>query len=246
MALSYLANLSLGSFDLISVDIFDTILLRDHSVQRLRSLEIARVLSEKLQAAGYRVDVNILLDLRRRVHDLAYRAVALERPDGDATLTRMSELQALLLGLDRSTVPLFIAAELEIERRRLSSNRLLCQYLTKLREQGKRVIAISDTFLSMRNVADLIRDLVPRSPIQKIYTSGDLGMTKQSGRAFYQVASLEGVPLGKIVHCGDHPHSDVAMARAAGCQAVLLRRPAWVRMSRKISAALTLFNRDIG
>ncbi len=194
LALNYLAklsNLASDSFDLISVDIFDTLLLRDHSVQRLRFLETARIVSGKLQAAGRQMDVSDLLDVRRRVQGLAYRAVALERPDGDTTLTRICELQALLLGLDKSTVSLFVAAELEVERRRLSRNGPLCAYLASLRKRGKRVIAISDTFLSRQNIEDLIRDLVPGSPIQTIYTSSDLGLTKQSGRIFQHVASLE-------------------------------------------------------
>jgi HAD superfamily hydrolase (TIGR01549 family) len=246
LSLSYFRDLEIDSFDMISVDIFDTLLLRDHTVQRLRFREVAKALSGSLQALGWQGGVSILFDVRRRVHDSAYRAVALERPDGDATLSRMAEIQALLLGLDKSTISLFIAAELEIERLRLTANKFLCPFLKDLRRQGKRVIAISDTYLSVQNLEDLIRDLVHDSPVQKIYSSSDLGLTKHSGRVFERVATLENVPLGRIVHCGDNEHSDVRMARAAGCQAILLPRPAWMRLSRKLFAALTLFGREIG
>ena len=93
---------------------------------------------------------DILFRTRCEVHRLAYRAVAFERPNGDATLEGMARIQASLLGLEASLIPLFIEFELEIERKRLVSNKSLCEFLRSLRDRGKRVIAISDTYLSVQ------------------------------------------------------------------------------------------------
>jgi predicted HAD superfamily hydrolase len=235
-----LTSIPEDSFDLVSVDVFDTLLLRDHTVQRWRFLELARELSRRLPKTAHPVDVRTLLTVRHLVHDLTYRAVALDRPQGDVQLTRMAEIQASLLGLDKSAVALFLDVEKELECRHLTGNRQLCQTLRKLSRQGKRTIAVSDTYLSERDLRTLINNLIPDAPIQQIYSSSDLGLTKHSGRVFERVAMLEGVPAGRIVHCGDDIHSDSNMARAAGWQAVLIRRPAWMRLSRKLFAMFAL------
>jgi HAD superfamily hydrolase (TIGR01549 family) len=174
------------------------------------------------------------------VHDLSYRAVAIDRPHGDVQLTRVAEIQASLLALDKSAVALFLEAEKELECRHLTGNLQLCRALHRLRERGKRAIAVSDTHFSERELRTLIQNLTPDLPVQQIYSSSDLGLTKHSGRVFERVAMLEGIPAGRIVHCGDDVHSDFKMARAAGWQAVLMRRPARMRLSRKVFAMFAL------
>jgi predicted HAD superfamily hydrolase len=233
------------TFDIISTDVFDTVLLRDASVQLVRFMEYAQLLSHKLSARDCLVAPDILFRIRCEVHKLAYRTVAFERPGGDATLAGMAGIQASLLGVDASLIPLFIEAELKVERKRLVSNKSLCGFLRSLRDQGKRIIAISDTYLSVQDVSFLIESLIDDSPIEKVYTSSELGLTKHAGSIFTQVAGLESVPSHRIVHCGDNRHSDFVMARAAGYQAVLLPRPAWVQMLRKLSAVTALFNPEI-
>jgi HAD superfamily hydrolase (TIGR01549 family) len=230
------------AFDIISVDIFDTILLRDSSIQRVRFMEAARLLSAKLQVEHHIVDSHVLLQARHLVHKLVYRAVGLERPDGDATLVRMAEIQASLAGLEASLVPLFIEAELETECQHLAANKCLREFLSNLRQLGKRVIAISDTYMSAQNIRFLIQNLIEESPIEQVYTSSDLNLTKHSGQIFERVAHLENASCDRIVHCGDNVHSDVAMARAAGCHAIFLPRSTWVKASRKVSAAVALSN----
>lgn len=240
MSSARLESIPEDSFDLVSVDVFDTLLLRDHTVQRWRFLALARELSRRLPKTAGSPDVRTLFTLRRLVHDLTYRAVALDRPQGDVQLSRMAEIQATLLALDKSAVALFMDAEKELECRHLTGNRHLCQALHRLRRQGKRTIAVSDTYLSERDLWTLIHNLIPNPPIQQIYSSSDLGLTKHSGQVFERVAMLEGVPAGRIIHCGDDVHSDINMARAAGWQAMHVRRPAWMRLSRKLFAMFAL------
>jgi len=240
LSLAQFSSIDPKSFDLISVDLFDTLLLRDYSVQRSRFLEVAKTLSKTLQASGCQFSSGTLLGLRRRIHQVAYQAVSVEGLNGDAALARMIETQLALLGLDRSAASLFLAAELEVETRRLKPNLPLVRLLSALRESGKRVIAISDTYFSKENLELLVGRTVGNSPIERIYASCDLGLTKHSGLVFSEVAKLEKVTLPRLLHCGDDAHADLAMPRAAGCQAVLLPRPAWVLFLRHLSALRSL------
>jgi predicted HAD superfamily hydrolase len=208
-------------------------------------MESAHLLSHRLNTRHCVLVPDILFCTRCEVHRLAYRTVALERSNGDATLASMAKIQVSLLGLEASLVPLFIQFQLKIERKRLVSNKPLCEFLRSLRDRGKRVIAISDTYLSVQNLRFFIQTLIDDSPFEKIYTSSEVGLSKHSDSIFGHVADLENLATHRIVHCGDNRHSDLVMALAAGYQSVLLPRSSWVQMSRKLRAAVALANPQI-
>jgi predicted HAD superfamily hydrolase len=236
LSLSRLYALDRKTFDIVSVDVFDTTLLRNNKGQRRRFAEVAVELSRRLAREGYAFDVGLLYRLRVAVQGLAYQAVRIERPEGDAKLLRMQEIQSVLLGIDPSCIPHMLEAELEVERRSLSANRALIDWLVAIRAEGKPVIAISDIYLPETAVNDLLFEGTGGTTIVRTYVSADLGQTKHSGKLFASVAASEGVPLARMLHCGDHPRSDLAMPRAAGMQAVLLRRPPLQRAIRKLSS----------
>ena len=224
MSLSTLYAIDPKTFDVVSVDVFDTTLLRDNKGQRRRFAEVAAEFSRSLGREGHAFDIGLLFKLRLMVHGLAYQAVAIERPAGDATLARMQKVQCLLLALDPSHIAQMQEAELAVERRSLSANRRLIDWLAAMRAKGKPVIAISDIYLPTTIVGALLSEKAG-SAIQRTYVSSDLGLTKHAGKLFANVAATEGMPLARILHCGDHPRSDVAMPRAAGMQAAFLPRP---------------------
>lgn len=246
MSIAKLGSIDLSSFDLISVDVFDTILLRDGSSQRARFAETADLVAMRLSEDGKRVDPDLLYRMRCRTHDLAYRAVALERPYGDATLSRMIETQRRLLGLPKEASDVFYAGELEIECRHLTPNRALCEKLEIFSRAGKRVVALSDIYLNAMDLAYLVNTLCGTVSIACFYSSSDIGLTKHAGQAFAKIAALEKTPLQRMLHCGDDAHSDVMMAQAAGCHSVWLPRPAHLRHRRKLAAAWTLLREPTG
>jgi FMN phosphatase YigB (HAD superfamily) len=236
LPLATLYALDRATFDIVSVDVFDTTLLRDNRGQRKRFAEIAALVSRRLLREGRMLDVGLLFKLRLAIHGLAYQAVRIERPEGDAALARMHGIQCILLGLDRSWIAHMQEAEIAVERRSLSANRNLLDWLATMRADGKQVIAISDTYLPATAVDALISEKTAGSSIDRTYVSSDLGLTKHSGKLFANVAAAEGLPLARMLHCGDHPRSDVAMPRAAGMQAILLPRPPLQRAMRRISS----------
>jgi hypothetical protein len=65
--------------DLVSVDLFDTLLLRDHRCERRRFLLMARMAAEALDRAGSRVSIQALYLSRLDAQRLAYRACSRAR-----------------------------------------------------------------------------------------------------------------------------------------------------------------------
>jgi len=86
MSIARLSAISLDSFDMLSVDLFDAILLRDESSQRERFGEISSLAATRLREVGYDVGPGVLAALKSDPHAMAYRAVKIERPAGDAQL----------------------------------------------------------------------------------------------------------------------------------------------------------------
>jgi predicted HAD superfamily hydrolase len=221
----------------VSTDVFDTLLLRNSSCEKGRFLAIARRSSQKLAKLGISVSPKLMLRSRREAQFLGYRALEAENPDGDLTLDDILKSQAGLLGLDAADVARDLeAAELEIECAVLRPNRRLLRRLGEARAAGSRIIAVSDTYFSAAHVRGLLDRVVGEHPIDAIYTSADLGLTKRSGSIFKVVLEREGVSSANVSHIGDDLTADFVRPIAAGLSATHLPRPLALRVLRRLSA----------
>jgi FMN phosphatase YigB (HAD superfamily) len=237
MSLAQLLAASPENFDVLSLDLFDAVLLRDHSLQRQRFAEISAVAATLLRQSGHAIEPQVLTSLRTNVHTLSYRSAAIERPAGDAALKRIHALQGRLLGLPDDCQPLLREAELMVECKRLRANQPLLAVLRRFASAGKRIVATSDTYYSSQDLEWLLGRIVRcPSPIMRQYSSSDIGLTKHPGGLFVAVAEREQVEASRILHRGDDLHADIKMANAAGCQTIHLPRPALVRVVRKANA----------
>lgn len=228
-----------AAIDLVSVDLFDTILLRDHRCERRRFLLMARQASAALQRAGYDVPVEALYRSRRDAQRLAYRALELIRPEGDVPLARIYHMQTTILGLPPGVAELLKAAELSFEASSLRPNRSLLRLLARLRASGKRVIAISDIYLPHEDLCVLLDRVAPGHPIDAVYCSAELNLTKRSSELFRAVMDLEGAQAGRVLHLGDDRRADLEMARRAGLQSRWLPRR-YMKLLRKLDGVLLL------
>jgi FMN phosphatase YigB (HAD superfamily) len=227
------------AIDVISVDLFDTVLLRDHRCERRRFLLMARKAAAELQRAGCAVSAEALYRSRLDAQRLAYRALELARPEGDVPLRRIYHMQTTILGLPAGAAGLLKAAELDFEAASLRPNRGLLGRLAALRAGGKRVIAISDIYLPRHDLCGLLDQVAPGHPIAAVYCSAELNLTKRSSALFRAVLDLEGVQAARVLHLGDDRRADHEMARRAGLQARWLPRRR-MKLLRKLDGALLL------
>jgi FMN phosphatase YigB (HAD superfamily) len=205
---------------ILSTDVFDTVLLRDYTTESARMAIAARRAADRLG-----IDARALVRLRWAQHDNAFRAVAMERPQGDATLTAIARAVATACGLGEAAARVLRDTEVEVDVEHLRPHRGLINVLAEAARRGLGVIALSDTYYSAADVSRLLTAVTGEHPIARVYCSADLGLTKHAGRAFAEVAHREDVAPAEIVHVGDNWHADVRMAEAAGWKAVHLPRP---------------------
>lgn len=228
-------------YAVISTDLFDTVLLRDHSTESARLAEVGRRLAGRLG-----VDADVATRLRWHFHASAYRAVALTRPNGEARLADICRSMATVLGLDEAAARLLHRTEVEVDIEHLRAHRPLLRDLDRAARRGTRVIAVSDTYYDWADLNRMLDRVVGPHPIAAVYCSSDLGLTKHSGQIFAEVARREDVPPADIVHVGDNYDVDVMRAEAAGWNAIHLPRGRGYEARRlvgKVSALATVQRR---
>jgi putative hydrolase of the HAD superfamily len=93
--------------------------------------------------------------------------------------------------------------------------------LRAARARGIRIVVVSNWDVSLHEVlARLGLDLL----LDGIITSAEVGRRKPAPEIFEQALTLAGVPAERALHVGDSLAEDVAGARAAGVEPVLLVR----------------------
>lgn len=220
---------------LLSTDLFDTVLLRDRTTESERFALAARRAARHLG-----VDPSVVARLRWSFHDNAYRAVAMERPEGDAALRDICRTMAAALGRGDDAAEVLRTTEVDTDIAHLHPNRPLLDLYDELARHGLRIVAVSDTYYGESDLRRILDEVVGPHPLTAVYSSADIGLTKHRGRLFDEVAGREGLAPGQILHVGDHPDADVRRARAAGWTAVHLPREARHRLRKAAGRVLAL------
>jgi putative hydrolase of the HAD superfamily len=93
--------------------------------------------------------------------------------------------------------------------------------LERWRAAGLRLVVASNWDISLHAV---LRETGLRERLDAVATSAEVGASKPSGELFAAALALAGVSAGEAIHVGDSFDEDVEGARAAGIEAVWLRR----------------------
>ena len=189
--------------DIVSLDVFDTLVVRTfltpagaraylaHKVQQSFGLEDfsdVRGAAEALSREEHGCDVDL--------HVIYRRIAAMTRWEG-TTVERIRDL------------------ELTIEARCLQPRQTVIDAATRLADMGKRVVAVSDMYMSKE---DLMRVLPAgaRALPRQWYVSCETGWRKDDGEAWRRLQQAEAMPAHRWLHVGDNEHSDIQKPLDAG------------------------------
>lgn len=235
-----LRGVEASSFDIVSVDVFDTLLLRKPVSERHRQFRIAQRFTELAEAHGCEISVqpSVIWWARRQIQQAAYATRRILKHDGEVRLLDVLRRTAQLLSLSEELVELMARAELDIERQSVVANQKLVADLKVLRAAGKRIIAVSDTPLTADAVRLLIDHVVGTGLIDAVYSSTDENATKRHGTLFAKVLEAEGLVGSQVCHIGDDPIADWQMAKRCGISAFKIRRSRLRGLLRRLDGAL--------
>lgn len=210
------------STKVVSVDVFDTLLLRKTKPEPARFFDIGRKQLEVLRRHGVSASITEKDMLIKRLISAkaAYRNARVVDGVREPDYSYIARIMLSSLGVNPSDVLIehMLDLELKYESSSLVANRLLVKILKDAQKEGKRVICVSDMYLSAKNIEALIYGCGINF-IDTVYASSDFGYGKASKLLFEKVLELEAVDPEAFVHCGDNAFSDYHKATELGINA---------------------------
>lgn len=194
----------LKQYDVISFDIFDTLIFRPFS----EPTDLFYILGMEVGNLNFH-DLRIAKEWECR--QAAYR----KNGSYEVTLSDIWKRMEEDIGIPASEG---IALEEKLELSLCYANPFMKEVFLQLEKLGKRLMVISDMYLSQEMLTNLLRRN-GYGHFEKIYVSCEYGKNKGNGLLF-EIAKRNFSEETKIIHVGDNETSDVKMARKAGFAAL--------------------------
>ena len=192
----------LSEYDIVSFDIFDTLIFRPFS----EPSDLFYHIGEKLE----------YMDFKRIRMEAEYKArQKMYRMNGhyEVGLEDIWNILSEETGIDKNVG---MELEIELEKKFCYANPFMKEVYKALLTRNKRIVIISDMYLSEQVLSEILK-LNGYTEMEKIYVSCEYGENKASGRLFERVKENLQMADGKRwIHIGDNVNSDIAKAKQAG------------------------------
>jgi FMN phosphatase YigB (HAD superfamily) len=132
-----------------------------------------------------------------------------------------------------------IDCELAVERSVLRPVTPVIEALNLARAMGKRVVFLSDYYMTSQQVTLLLDPFKIIEPNDSLFVSSDHMASKRSGSLYEIVCGKLGIQPSALLMIGDNPYSDYAQARRIGAEAIQVRDPARVAFYGSHAANVT-------
>jgi predicted HAD superfamily hydrolase len=236
----------IAAHELISFDVFDTLILRKVS----KPTDVFSLVKMKLIAAPeallHQHTVDGFPELRVRAERLARADKHQREHSQEVTLDEIYCQVARLSRAGPAAVDLLRRTELEVEHGLVYPNPAGKVIFDTALAQHKRIVYCSDMYLPAATIESLLAHC--GFGVQDgLYVSCEHARSKGEGTIFHFIAERHGTSTKQILHFGDNRHADLVMAQQAGCSAVHLpyERPA-VKVSIPVAGEHPFFPETVG
>lgn len=202
----------------VSFDVFDTLVLRPFWVPS----DLFMFLDKEASELFHTSDI-IRFSEFRRSYELEARDKIKESGKEDLTITDIYNYIADDSPYPTDVLNSLMEKEKELEFRFCYARSSTQQLVQAAVSSGKHVIAVSDMYLPTEFIKSLLENCGINS-IERIFVSGEIGLTKRSGHLYEHVAEEMGVRCQEIVHIGDNAKTDVRVPRKMSIRAFFYPR----------------------
>ncbi len=192
----------INSVDVVSFDIFDTLLIRPYVKPTDLFLHMEKHFDEPFFASCRIAAEQSAREKNPEREDITFDAIYDEIDDKFKYLK---------------------SRELEWEENVLQPYPEIQEIWNFVKQSGKKIVVASDMYLP----TDFIAKILQKNGFgdyDKLYVSGDVNMTKCRGTMFDAIICDMGVKPKKILHIGDNEHSDYKIPCKKGIRAVKIQR----------------------
>mgnify|MGYP002592227046 CR=1 FL=1 len=195
----------LAEYDVISFDVFDTLIFRPFS----DPTDLFYFIGDKLS----------YMDFKRIRQELEWKAREKKFKDKNTYEVNLEEIYDVIstqTGIEKDTGILY---ELQFEKKYCFANPYMYEVVKELKKLHKRIIIISDMYLNTKQIQDLLQN-VGYEVFDNYYVSCDLQKSKSDGHIYEYVKTCEKELLQKdnlkYIHIGDNYISDIENAQKHG------------------------------
>lgn len=194
----------LAAYDVISLDVFDTLVFRPFSAPA----DVFFVLEEEL---GYMDFKRIRMEMEWKARREKYES----RGHYEINLEEIYTVLSRETGIDKEKT---MKREVELEEEYCFANPYMYKVVEKLREKKARIVVTSDMYLNADQMEHLLRKC-GYGTFDAYYVSCDAEKSKSQGTLYEEVKKQEKAFAGEnltFVHVGDNPVSDIRQAKKHG------------------------------
>lgn len=214
-------NSQISANKILSLDVFDTFILRDNSSELSRFIEIGDQMALSVYGAlGSKVSAKVKgIDafLARYFGTKSTYRISC-KVDGcrEGSLNEIHATACRMLGLP-DIADLFVDAELDYEATRIVPNDAILEFVRQHRAKGGRVVLVSDMYMHGHQIQSLLSRLgIEDDLYDQIFSSADTKVSKASGGIFKLVEKALSASPGDFFHIGDSLKGDYQRPIARG------------------------------
>lgn len=194
--------------DLISFDIFDTLIKRNC----LEPYDIFEIVQRRFNLHSKTKIKNFPED-RKKAEQKAREASEYE----DVNLV---EIYKSFENYDAKTLKKLMKIEIETELLFCTRNNQMYEIYQYCKHNNKKIICISDMYLSEKDIRKILEKNCYN--IEEIYVSSEIRKLKRTGNLFKQVFQNYNIKKSKILHIGDSKRSDFLIPKMLGIKTYLI------------------------
>ena len=229
------------SYAVYSFDVFDTLLRRRvHPPEIIKQL-VAEDLSDRLASHGVHVSPQEIMTHRNKAEETLRQEAKSKGGDAQCFLDDITTATIKVIGAAsflRSQD--IVDYELRLEKSATEPMPGVRELLAYLQSNGKRVVAVSETYLSLAQIALILEHHGLLSFFDRLYVSSDAGKSKVTGQLFRHIVDNEG---RNIVHIGDNYSLDRSVPRSLGLKTLWFRSRTEQRRKRELRRLLHSVNK---
>ncbi|MCC5087635.1 rhamnan synthesis F family protein [Xanthomonas campestris] len=196
MPISSRMTLSAIEAKLISLDVFDTLVLRPFLFHTGARAYLAHLVADRLGLETF-AEYRELAESKAR-HNLGK----------DVDLPGIYHTLAGLSGADKFPIDLLQSMEIEVEERLLRPRKGVIEAAQTLKRRGIRMVALSDMYLDSKTLKNILPSDVAALP-DAWYVSCETGWRKDDDSAWNRLPGIENITQARWLHIGDNEHADV-------------------------------------
>lgn len=192
--------------DVISFDMFDTLILRPVDAP-----------ADLFYFVGERLNIPNFRDIRKKAERTARECHISECGSGEVTLAQIYDVLAEELCI---SAEIGMAVESDVEISLCMTNPFMLEVWNKVKAKGKKVVVTTDMYLPKKTLEAML-EKCGFTGYDAIFLSNEYGYGKYNGKLYDKLKSV--YPKCSISHIGDNYHADYVLARKAKIHAVYYR-----------------------